>query len=147
MYQLIRQPFCSFGLSFTTGKGIREDIVRFALSPEETGRVITQLPNNPIEIVRSGESSKAFRITPKEGGAAFFELDMEVNGIGGQFQSGEMNLSAGPFQVLAQRGEIVVMRKLMQTSIPSLVGWTSMMNVAVKNRIEESRGGGGGYNN
>ena len=120
---------------------------------------ISRLPDALVSFERSGEygltsagqgANKVLRMTPVEGGAVAFEIDFEVNGIGGQFPPG--GHSAGPFRVVAQRGEFTVIRRLVESSIPSLIGWDSMMEVAVVAALGRARNGnqgsgGGGYNN
>ena len=137
---------------------MRESIVRFALSPEEAGLTMIRLPDEAVHFVRSNNSDydsgnsgdsgpdKVFRATPVEGGAVSFEVDFEIDGVGGQYPPNSMGgyQSPAPFKVVAQRGELVVMQELIRSSIPSLVGWRSMLDIAVDSRISESMHGGGG---
>jgi hypothetical protein len=135
------------------GKGLRESTTRFALTPEEAGLVIAKLPDNEVELSRrSGEFSttgtflsvadqvpaKVLRISPVEGGGVCFRID------GGQSSPTDVD----PLQVVAQRGEFVVLREIMLSSIPQLVGWSRMLEIAIQNRIDESRSNtdSGGYN-
>jgi hypothetical protein len=128
---------------------MRENVTRFALTPEEAGLVIARLPDNEVELSRRpGEFSttgtfsvedqvptKVLRVSPMEGGGVCFRID------------GGSPTDVGPLQVVAQRGEFVVLREIMLSSIPQLVGWSSMLEIAIQNRIDESRNGSdGGYN-
>jgi hypothetical protein len=49
----------------------------------------------------------------------------------------------GPIQLQVQAGEFEVMASLMRYSIPSLTGWSQMLNVASQNQVSETLSGGG----
>ena len=57
----------------------------------------------------------------------------------------------GPLTCEIQAGEFEVLSSLLRESMPKLCGWSEMMDVAMKNAVEEckertqkGRGGGGG---
>jgi len=134
------------------GKAIRDEQFRFALSVEEVGLLIDQLPNHEVQLSRSGDPSspiadytaeqtimptKILRVAPIEGGAVSFAINYELNaGVGGI--SDNKGRPVNNAQVVAQRGEFVVMRELMRTSIPSLVSWSHMLEISMRNRIEQT---------
>lgn len=138
-----------------TGTFVVENIVRFALGPDEVGLTVDQLPDNEVEFSRitmmGNEVSstdvmpdKVVRMTPLEGGGVSFKLDFEMNGVGGQtFEKDGAGHITGPFEVVGQRGEVIVMRELMRTSIPALSGWSTMFNIAIENAVNSISGGGG----
>jgi hypothetical protein len=139
---------CVFAIHLFPGKIIRDSQIRFGLSPEEVGLVIDQLPKYEVELSRSGEygmpiptseaPEKVLRISSTEGGAVSFKVDYELDGVGGQSPLQSSGPWIGPLQVVAQPGEFVLIRELMRTSIPALVGWSSMLEIAIQNRLEES---------
>lgn len=123
----------------------REAQIRFGLSPEEVGFLLHQLPDNEVEFVRRlpaeqpGTSAadmpeKILRITPGEGGQFAFKIDYEKDSVGGQIVGGTTE-PLGPLEVVAQLGEYVVMRKLMEQSLPSLIGWDVQTNFAIQNAM------------
>jgi len=139
------------------------DQVRFGLSAEEVGLFCNQLPHHPIELSRSAMSSppgegdedhkiepitndrpdKVLKISPSDGASVTFCLDYVKDGIGGQSDS-------GPLEVVAQAGEFEVISAIMRSSLPVLVGWSPLVDIALKSSINEAmnaaygRGSGSG---
>jgi hypothetical protein len=135
----------------------REAQIRFGLSPEEVGFILDQLPGNEVEFVRrlpadqpgttaADMPEKILRITPGEGGQFSFKIDYEKNSVGGQTVGGTTE-ALGPLEVVAQLGEYVVIRKLMELSIPSLIGWDVQTNFAMQNAMNLALQASGGNNN
>ena len=84
---------------------------------------------------------KILRITPGEGGQFSFKIDYEKDSVGGQIVGGTAE-PLGPLEVVAQLGEYVVMRKLMELSLPSLIGWDVQTNFAMQNAMNVALQGG-----
>jgi hypothetical protein len=85
---------------------------------------------------------KILRITPGEGGQFAFKIDYEKDSVGGQIVGGA-TAPLGPLEVVAQLGEYVVMRKLMEQSLPSLIGWDVQTNFAIQNAMNIALQSGG----
>jgi hypothetical protein len=135
----------------------RDSQLRFGLSPEEVGLILDQLPNHPVELARrvppGGENGhgsiggvmsedtpdKVLRITPGAGGSVSFRIDYEKDGVGGQSPAYGEDHSSGPLEVTAQLGEVQVVREIIRSSIPALVGWTTMLEVAMRKSIDDAR--------
>ena len=135
----------------------RDSQLRFGLSPEEVGLILDQLPNHPVELARrvppggeNGQGSiggvmsedtpdKVLRITPGAGGSVSFRIDYEKDGVGGQSPAYGEDHASGPLEVTAQLGEVQVVREIIRSSIPALVGWTTMLEVAMRKSIEDAR--------
>ena len=47
-------------------------------------------------------------------------------------------------EVVAQAGDFEVFKRLMDASIPQLLGWNNMMDIAVQSMMNRGSGGGGG---
>eukprot|EP00527_Entomoneis_sp_CCMP2396_P008401 CAMPEP_0198147714 /NCGR_PEP_ID=MMETSP1443-20131203/37414_1 /TAXON_ID=186043 /ORGANISM="Entomoneis sp., Strain CCMP2396" /LENGTH=254 /DNA_ID=CAMNT_0043812161 /DNA_START=166 /DNA_END=930 /DNA_ORIENTATION=+ len=150
------------------GKLIRdkEAAARFALSAEEVGLLLDQIPNNTVEFFRKPRvqgieynnvvdddvsenttPEKALRVIPGDAGLVTFKCDFELNGIGGQkSMSGETH---GPMEATVQLGEFIVMREIMRSAIPLLVGWETMTKIAMdrtlENAIHQGNTGNSGY--
>mmetsp|Transcript_15499 Transcript_15499/g.18673 ORF Transcript_15499/g.18673 Transcript_15499/m.18673 type:complete len:272 (-) Transcript_15499:41-856(-) len=136
------------------------DQVRFALDPSEVGLLVSQLPHNPVEWARrpAGANSfgladtpedgmntdmpdKVLSIEPQEGARVKFTLDFKKDGVGGQDPM-------APMEVTAEAGEFEVMRSIMQSSLPFLSGWQTLMEVGAKYDLEGIRqphSGGGQF--
>jgi hypothetical protein len=135
----------------------RDSQLRFGLSPEEVGLILDQLPNHPVELARrvppGGENGggsiggvmsedtpdKVLRITPGAGGSVSFRIDYEKDGVGGQSPAYGEDHASGPLEVTAQLGEVQVVREIIRSSIPALVGWTTMLEVAMRKSIDDAR--------
>lgn len=134
----------------------KDSQIRFGLSPEEVGFMLHQLPENEVEFVRRIPSEqpgmtaadmpeKILRITPGEGGQFSFKIDYEKDNVGGQ-SVGASSEPLGPLEVVAQLGEYVVIRKLLEASIPSLIGWDVQTNFAMQNAMNLALQSGSGGN-
>lgn len=140
------------------GSTARDRSIRFALSPEEIGFVLDQLPKqNQVVLMRRPRPTeepgakeaphKVLHVTPGQGGMVSFKVDFEIDGVGGQ-ETSSPEIS-GPLEVVVQAGEFQVIMSLMQHSLPLLTGWSTMMEVALQNSLartfqEAGRGGGPG---
>lgn len=133
----------------------REQNMRFGLSAEEAGLILELLPENPVHLIRrppaqnnSGDAvsydtgevpDKVMRITPGEGGTCSFLIDYEKDGVGGQSLTGsDGNQTTGPLEVVAQLGEMQVIREVMRSTIPHLVGWSTMLDANVRHNIDNA---------
>ena len=60
--------------------------MRFALSVEEVGLFVNQLPDNPVKIARGlpEDIDKVFSAVPGDLGSVRFEIDLVKDGVGGQ---------------------------------------------------------------
>lgn len=140
----------------------RENQLRFGLSPEEAGLILDQIPQFPVSLSRRTSSgdyggaissetddipSKVLHVTPGAGGVVSFKIDFELNGVGGQTPVGNSTDAAGPLEVTAQLGEVQVMREIMRTSMPVLVGWTTMMEIALQRSCDTACSEAGNYPN
>jgi hypothetical protein len=124
--------------------------------------ILDQLPDHPVELSRrvpsGGDNNgmmitssvtdetpdKVLRLIPGVGGSVTFKIDYEKNGVGGQSPLyGEDNAS-GPLEVTAQLGEVQVVREIIRSSIPALVGWTTMLNVAMQKSLDDAQNVGTG---
>jgi hypothetical protein len=105
---------------------------------------------------------KVLRITPGEGGSVSFLIDHELNGVSVPPPPPLSNDSAvvsassssstvtGPMEVVTQLGEFAVIKELLRSSIPVLVGWNTMVEIAMQRSFESmqnsnNRSQGGGY--
>lgn len=142
---------------FIIGGVNRDAQIRFGLSPEEVGLMLNQLPENEVNLTRrmnqgyvsggvvsSEMPDKTLRIIPAaEGGAVQFLIDYEKDGVGSQ-PPGDGGAS-GPLEVLAQLGEVEVMREIMRTSIPALTGWSALLEQTIQRSIDDAINEGNGY--
>ena len=132
----------------------RKNVIRFALSAEEIGYLLHQLPDNDVQFSRkqfppeqqgtvmddgitetSTEPIKVFRMKSGEAGIVSLSVDYELNGVGGQ-QLSTVETGQGPMEVTAQLGEFQVIRELMRTSIPLLTGWETLTGVTMQRQME-----------
>lgn len=142
------------------GTMARDRQIRFGLSPEEIGLILDQLPNHQVELTRKlppptstygmpgavvdDEPDKVLRIAPMNGGVVSFYIDYEKEGSGGQIPSKSEDGGTGPLNVNVQLGEYTVMAELMRTSIPILVGWSTLVDVAMQRNLDDLQQPGGG---
>jgi hypothetical protein len=117
---------------------------------EEVGLLTHQIPEHSVEFTRQSSATqpgvdlpdKVMRAVPISGGVVSFTVDYEKDGIGSQPpppSTAGSNATGPPFVVEAQYGEVQVLRELMQTSIPKLVGWDIMTEINVQNTIDDAR--------
>ena len=147
-----------------------QEQLTMALTVEELGLLVNQLPMHEVEICRAGSHQmqsrgvgggeyslapegevsdapdKVLTVTPGEGATVTFAIDFVRDGVGGQISPLEENSRHAPMEVVAQAGDFEVCKRLMEASIPQLLGWNSMMDIGVQSMISRSgSGGGGGY--
>jgi Whirly transcription factor len=137
------------------GTVIREKQVRFGLSPEEVGLVLDQLPEHQVELTRlpprssndfsavsqpSG-ATKVLTLTPQGGGVIAFKMQLDDND--GSYVPHSTGGNARAMEVAVQLGEYQVMRHLMLSSIPVLVGWQQQVEIALQRSIDSARRGQG----
>ena len=129
----------------------RESAVRFGLSAEEVGLLLHQLPQqHAVELVRKPAPSEAgydspsvphkvCQITPvPETAAVSFCIDFHVDGVGGH----QLQNVQGPLTVDLQAGEVQVMMEIMRSTLPTLVGWSTMSTIAVQKAVKDAQGAG-----
>ena len=131
-----------------------------ALTVEEGGLLVNQLPMHEVEISRSGNSNqggrgggeyslapepeisdapdKVLTVTPGDGATVTFTLDFVRDGVGGQLSPLEDNSRHAPMEVVAQAGDFEVLKRLMEASIPQLLGWNNMMDIAIESMMKRS---------
>ncbi len=134
--------------------------ISFALKPEEMGLLINQIPIYPVSFTRTlfadvqnvGDGNgmdggrydmvsdddsvfKTMTVRPVDGAAISFQIDYIKNGIGGQvppLNSTERNYECAPLDLNVQAGEWECLKLTAQKAIPLLIGWESLMEVAMK---------------
>jgi len=152
----VRTRYCTI----IPGSFNRDRQVRFGLSPEEVGLLLDQLPQHEVEIVRriynsnisstttsaadndglmssvdggvgvgSGDNlEKVMRIVPGDGGVVSFKVD----GAGtGDYDGNQL------LEVDVQLGEFQVMREIMRSSLPALVGWSTQLDIAMRRSVDD----------
>eukprot|EP00977_Amphora_coffeiformis_P014685 scaffold4162_cov162-Amphora_coffeaeformis.AAC.18 len=132
----------------------RDAFVRFGLSPEEVGLLLHQLPQEQtVELLRKPTSTeslydgptapqKVCRVIPSAGLTTVdWVVDFEVDGVGGQTMQNNIQ---GPFSVTMQAGEVQVVMEIMKSSLPTLVGWNTMKEIAIQKSVSDAKSGGGG---
>ena len=130
----------------------RDTVVRFGLSAEEVGLLLHQLPlDQPIELMRKPTSDeslydgptapqKVFRIVPSPGLATIeWTVDFEIDGVGGQAMQNNVQGQT----VTMQAGEVQIAMEIMRSSLPTLVGWTTMQDIAVQKAVTDAQNGVG----
>jgi Whirly transcription factor len=137
------------------GSVIREKQIRFGLSSEEVGLVLHQLPEHQVELTRqpprnSNDFSavsqpsgvtKVLTLTPQGGGVVTFK--MQLDDSDGSYVPHPTGGNARAMEVAVQLGEYQVMRHLMLSSIPVLVGWQQQVEIALQRSIDSARRGPG----
>jgi hypothetical protein len=104
--------------------------------------LVDQLPEHDVELSRSGGPGleevpeKVFRAVPDGQEVVSFTVDFEKDGVGGKMSDSVNGDGPGPLRVDVSAGEFVVIRELIQKTIPTLVGWSEMMRIAIDSRIE-----------
>lgn len=144
-----------------TGAGFAwSDKTIFSLSVEEVGLLLSQLPDNSVELSHptynnsmDGEESsveqlsgdvveKVFTVEPGEGSTLTFKIDYMSGGIGGQTPPGMEGIPTTPLEITVQAGEVEVFKSICQTSIPYILGWNTCMDIASAAAISKGLGGG-----
>ena len=131
----------------------RDSALRFALSAEEVGLLLDQLPKQQaVTLVRQPTSSesmvesstttphKVCSITPlPETSTVEWKIDFEVDGVGGQVVQPSVQ---GPMEVTMQAGEVQAVLAIMRCSLPALLGWAPLQDMAVQKSIQLAIKGG-----
>jgi hypothetical protein len=138
-----------------------DEKIKFALSVEEIGLLISQLPHYPVTLTRTvgGDQNRGFNgdsynlvsstsnetmdkvltAEPGDGAIIKFRIDYMKDGVGGQIPpaaaTNEISSSA-PLEVVVEAGEWEVMLAIFKESIPHLLGWNKMMSIGVENAIQ-----------
>jgi hypothetical protein len=125
----------------------KDAVLRFGLSPEEVGLILHQIPNQqPVELARKPTSSEALfdsssmphkvcKIIPNPDLASVsWTIDFELDGVGGQV----LQNSQGPLTVEMQAGEVQVTLEIMRQTIPVLVGWNTMQDIALQKMLGDT---------
>lgn len=82
---------------------------------------------------------KVFRVTPQPAGAVQFRFDYEKEGVGGQCPADRSDLQGiAPLEIVLQRGDYVVVRELIKSSIPTITNWDFMLRMQVESAIAEA---------
>jgi hypothetical protein len=146
-----------FSPSSRTGIQWNKKII-LALNVEELGLLVSQLPFHAVTFTRdivgnngdgmnegryntiSDDDSvvKTLSVTPLDGASIRFEIDYKKNGVGGQVPpngTNENNFDSAPMHITVQAGEWEVLKSLAQESLPSLLGWKKLMDIATENEI------------
>lgn len=146
-----------FSPSSRTGIQWNKKII-LALNVEELGLLVSQLPFHAVTFTRdivgnNGEGRnegryntisdddsvvKTLSVTPLDGASIRFEIDYKKNGVGGQVPpngTNENNFDSAPMHITVQAGEWEVLKSLAQESLPSLLGWKKLMDIATENEI------------
>lgn len=146
-------------LSPANGKGgyIWDDKISFALSTEEIGLCLSQLPHyavsfsrnigggysvgrNGVEYDLMGATTnenieKVLTLTPGDGATITFSIDHEKDGVAGYMVQG---LETSALSIVIQAGEWEVLSTLMRDTLPSLCGWNKMMEIQTNNAIQNA---------
>lgn len=108
--------------------------------------MLDQLPHHDVEFIRSippysggpaaavGSPDKIFRASPGPGGTVTFRVEFDQEGAADQ-SNGEV-----PLEVTVQLGEFTVMKELLRTSVPILIGWSTLIEFAVQRNTAEIQG-------
>lgn len=138
-----------------------DEKVGFALSVEEIGLLISQLPHYGVTFNRKvgGDQSTGFNggsydlvttstndsidkvltVQPGDGATITFRIDYMKDGMGGQLSpasaTNESSRSA-PLEVTVEAGEWEVLLSLFKESLPYFCGWNKMMDISIVNAIE-----------
>jgi len=104
----------------------------------------------PGEVVASDGSSnsrsfgeKIMRLTPSDGGVVSFRVEASDGATTDSITSDDGKQA---LQVDIQLGEFEVIREIMRSSIPLLVGWTTQATIAVQKNVDDAvNQAGGGY--
>lgn len=138
-----------------------DEKIGFALSVEEIGLLISQLPHYGVTLSRKlgGDQTSGFNgasydlvssttnesiekvltATPGDGATIIFRVDYMKDGVGGQLPpasaTNEGSRSA-PLEVAIEAGEWEVVLSLFRESLPYFCGWNKMMDIGIANAIQ-----------
>lgn len=91
----------------------------------------------------SDAPDKVLTARPGDGATVSFKIDFVRDGVGGQISPVDDNSQHAPLEVVVQAGEFEVLKRIMESSIPYLLGWTSMMDIGVASMMRSGFNGGG----
>jgi len=91
----------------------------------------------------SDAPDKVLTARPGEGATVSFKIDFVRDGVGGQISPVDNNSHHAPLEVVVQAGEFEVLKRIMESSIPYLLGWTSMMDIGIASMMRSGSDGGG----
>mmetsp|Transcript_59750 Transcript_59750/g.172434 ORF Transcript_59750/g.172434 Transcript_59750/m.172434 type:complete len:260 (-) Transcript_59750:88-867(-) len=148
------------------GRFLWDRPLRFALSPEEMGLLLTRMKQNqPIELHRKGRTDhfgfgssqvphqhheedggllKVFRAEPLKTGDVKMSCDYELDGRGGQQPATEME-SQGPLSVELTAGEVQVVQSIVEYSLPRLTGWSHLLDHSMEQAFAQCLSPPGNY--
>eukprot|EP00558_Chaetoceros_sp_UNC1202_P009087 CAMPEP_0197232810 /NCGR_PEP_ID=MMETSP1429-20130617/1049_1 /TAXON_ID=49237 /ORGANISM="Chaetoceros sp., Strain UNC1202" /LENGTH=183 /DNA_ID=CAMNT_0042690947 /DNA_START=140 /DNA_END=691 /DNA_ORIENTATION=- len=140
-----------------------DEKISFALSVEEIGLVTNQLPHFGVTLNRKlgdrqyspnmndggmsntydsivtneEQTEKVLIVDPGDAATVRLRVDYVKNGMGGQKPpSDAVDVSTyAPLEVLLQAGEWEVFSSILKESIPYLLGWNKMMDIAMNNAV------------
>jgi len=133
--------------------------IYFGLSVEEIGLLISHVPHQPLKLSRNlgtdwnnDESGindrkydsvsannepgrKVLAVTPGE-----FAINFHIDYVDAPAETAtEKGASFVPMEVDMQAGEWEVVKSILKESIPNLLGWNYMMDIATKNAVDDVR--------
>lgn len=129
----------------------------FALTTEEIGLCLSQLPHYPVsfsrtiggnyDIGRNGAEygligattneniEKVLTLTPGDGATITFSIDHEKDGVAGYMIQ---SVQTSALSIVIQAGEWEVLSTLMRDTLPSLCGWSKMIEIQMNNAIQNA---------
>ena len=105
---------------------INEQRLFFAMSPEEVGLAVSQLPGSPVKLQRSFNTTlplKVLNIQPSDGESVMFNLQLCDHISGSVLAPGTDGNEVTEASMRLQAGEFAVLRSVMENLIPTLIGW------------------------
>lgn len=125
-----------------------DDKKKIALSVEEIGLLISTIPNQPLKLSRDIKSDlnnskydsisvgndlgrKVLCITPEE-----YSIVFSIDHVGDSL-SAQGEVPGGSIEVAMQAGEWEVVKSTLKASIPYLLGWNHMMDIATTSAMDE----------
>ena len=161
----------STGAQAAAAGGFRwQEQITIALTVEEVGLLVNQLPSYEVEVCRDGPRpgsaveegtgnmeygmnrfsaaqisdapDKVLTVTPGDGATVSFKIDFVRDGVGGQISPVDDNSHNAPLEVVAQAGEFEVVKRILESSVPYLLGWTTMMDIGVASMMRIGFNGG-----
>lgn len=141
-----------------------EEKISFALTVEEMGLMLSQLPHYRVAFGRKigGDNSTGFNgagydlvsapvsnesidkvliADPGDGATITFRLDFQKEGVGGQFPPPGTNegCRSAPLEATIEAGEWEVIKTLFRESIPRFLGWSKMMDIELSSAVDMAK--------
>lgn len=141
-----------------------EEKISFALTVEEMGLMLSQLPHYRVAFGRKigGNNSTGFNgagydlvsapvsnesidkvliADPDDGATITFRLDFQKEGVGGQFPPPGTNegCRSAPLEATIEAGEWEVIKTLFRESIPRFLGWSKMMDIELSSAVDMAK--------